>query len=67
MNFSDLVGFSSVVQDTLGGGRFTCVNVGHDPDVTVHREGDFAFFGGGGFGEVNTLSVGYSCVVEDEQ
>ena len=36
MNFTDLMVDTGVVQDTLGGGGLTCVDVGHDTDITGH-------------------------------
>ena len=38
MNFTDLMVNTGVVQDTLGGGGLTCVDVGHDTDVTGHLQ-----------------------------
>jgi hypothetical protein len=34
MNFTDLVGNASVIENTLGGGRFTGIYVGHNTDIT---------------------------------
>jgi hypothetical protein len=65
VDFTNLVGLSSVVEDTFGGGGFTGVNVGHDSDVAVQGEFDFAVGGGGGFVEVDVL--GYSDVTEDDE
>mmetsp|Transcript_10350 Transcript_10350/g.18248 ORF Transcript_10350/g.18248 Transcript_10350/m.18248 type:complete len:493 (-) Transcript_10350:441-1919(-) len=39
VNLSNLVGLTSVVQDTLRGCRLTSINVGHDPDVAVKAQG----------------------------
>ena len=38
MNFTDLMVNTGVVQDALGGGGLTCVDVGHDTDVTGHLQ-----------------------------
>ena len=38
MNLTDLMVDTGVVQDALGGGGLTCVDVGHDTDVTGHLQ-----------------------------
>ena len=35
---ADFVGFAGVVQDALGHGRLTGIDVGHDADITVAVE-----------------------------
>ena len=42
VDLADLVGLAGVVQDALGRGRLTGVDVGHDADVARAREGVFA-------------------------
>ena len=34
VNLTNLVGLSGVVEDSLGSGRFTGIDVGHDADVS---------------------------------
>jgi hypothetical protein len=38
MDFTDLIVLTGVVQDTLGGRRFSGVNVRHDSDITYFGE-----------------------------
>jgi hypothetical protein len=64
VDFTNLVGFTSVVENTFGGGGFPGVNVCHNTDVTVLGELNLAIFGGGGGFEVNVL--GYGDFVEDD-
>lgn len=33
VNVSELVGFACVVEDTLGGGGFACIDMGHNSDI----------------------------------
>jgi len=43
VNLADLVGFVSVVENALGDGRLTGVNVGHDADVADEGYPDIGF------------------------
>ena len=38
VSFTDLVVYTSIEQDTLGGGCLTCVDVRHDTNITGHFE-----------------------------
>mmetsp|Transcript_11152 Transcript_11152/g.14697 ORF Transcript_11152/g.14697 Transcript_11152/m.14697 type:complete len:536 (-) Transcript_11152:66-1673(-) len=38
VHLTDVVGFTSVIQDTLGTGGFTCIDVRHNTEVTVMVE-----------------------------
>ena len=67
MDLTDFVGFSSVVEDAFGGGGLSGVNVGHDTDVAVVFEPDFAVGGGGGGIEVDVLELGAAECVEDDE
>jgi hypothetical protein len=33
VNFADLVGLTGVIKDALSQGGFTCVNMGHNPNI----------------------------------
>ena len=38
VHFADLVGTAGVIEDALGRGRLTGIDVGHDADIADHRE-----------------------------
>ena len=42
MDFADLMGYSCVKKDSLGGGCFTSVDVRHNSDITHFTERRFA-------------------------
>jgi hypothetical protein len=66
VDLTNFVGLSSVIEDTLGGGSFAGVYVGHDTNVTVHGELYFAVFGGRSFLEVDLLGLGNGFVEDDQ-
>jgi hypothetical protein len=57
MDFSDLVGFSGVEKNALGGCSLSSINMGHNSNVTVQVQINFTLFGGRSFGLVNVLSL----------
>jgi hypothetical protein len=60
MNFTNLVRFTGVIQDTFGSGRLSCINVRHDSDVTVEFKVDFAKGRGRCLGFVDILRLFYN-------
>mmetsp|Transcript_894 Transcript_894/g.2071 ORF Transcript_894/g.2071 Transcript_894/m.2071 type:complete len:552 (+) Transcript_894:661-2316(+) len=57
VDLTNLVRFSSVVKNSLGGGGLSGVDVGHDTDVTVKVQVNFTLRGGRSFLFVNILGL----------